>query len=174
RLQPVPRPRLDALRERVVDDHRDVDVLGLVARHVLLELFLRIGNDREVFRGDAVALRAVAVSAERDAPPARLACRQHDAAGDASGEVLLKDAAIDDFTDQGCHALLLSSPVRVVGHSSWSAGLTREGTARLRYCQDGDSQYRSPPPETGTPELADLAEEPGQGVGERFGLLHIR
>src|SRR5215467_12807058 len=107
RLQPIPRPRLHALRERVVDDHRDVHVLGLVARHVLLELFLRVGDDREVFRGDAVALRAVAVAAERDAPPARLAGGQHDAAGDASGEVLLKDAAINDFTDQSCHSFLL-------------------------------------------------------------------
>src|SRR5262247_3288605 len=107
RLKPVPRPRLHALRERVVDDHRDVDVLWLVARHVLLELFLGVGDDREVLRGDAVALRAVAVAAERDTPPARLAGGQHDAARDARGEVLLEDAAIDDFTDQGCHSFLL-------------------------------------------------------------------
>src|SRR5262245_11721919 len=110
-LKPVPRPRLDALRERVVDGDRDVDVLGLVARHVLLELFLGVGHDREVLGGDAVALRAVAVPAERDSPPARLAGRQHDPARDAGGEILLIDTAIDDFTDQGCHSVLLSSPV---------------------------------------------------------------
>src|SRR5439155_6044831 len=108
RLQPVPCPRLDALRQRVVDRDRDVDVLGLVARHVLLELFLGVGDDREVLRGDAVTLGAVPVSAERDAPPARLARRQHDTARDARGEVLLEDTAVNDLTDQGSHALLLT------------------------------------------------------------------
>src|SRR5713101_7946506 len=107
RLQPVPRPRLDAFRERVVHGDRDVDVLGLVARHVLLELFLGVGDDREVLRGDAVSLRTVAVPAERDAPSARLARRQHDPARDARGQVLLEDTAIDDLADQGSHSLLL-------------------------------------------------------------------
>src|SRR5437870_13166972 len=124
-LQPVPRPRLYALRERVVGGDCAVDMLGLVALHVLLELFLRVGDDREVLRGDSIPLRAVAVPADRDAPPARLARRQHDAARDTRGEVLLVDAAIDDFTDQGCHSLLLKL-ARCVGRSSWSAGLTRD------------------------------------------------
>src|SRR5712664_3477021 len=107
RLQPVPRPRLDAFRQRVVHGDRDVDVLGVVARHVLLELFLGVGDDREVLRGDAVSLRTVAVPAERDAPSARLARRQHDPARDARGQVLLEDTAIDNLADQGSHSLLL-------------------------------------------------------------------
>ena len=40
RLQPVPGPGLHALGERVVHADGDVDFLGLVAGHVLLELFL--------------------------------------------------------------------------------------------------------------------------------------
>ena len=72
-LQPVPGPGLDALGEGVVDADGDVDLLGLVAGHVLLELFLRVGDDGEVLGRDAVALRAVAVAAEGDAPPAGLA-----------------------------------------------------------------------------------------------------
>src|SRR5262247_4263448 len=111
RLQSVPRPRLDALGERVVHDHGDVDVLGLVTRHVLLELFLGVGDDGEVLRRDSVALRAVAVATERDAQPARLARRQNDAARDARREVFLEDATVDDLTDQGSHSLLLKSTV---------------------------------------------------------------
>jgi hypothetical protein len=52
-------PRLDALRQGVVHDDRDVDVLGLVTRHVLLELLIGVGDDREVLRGNAVTLGAV-------------------------------------------------------------------------------------------------------------------
>src|SRR3546814_4260475 len=66
----------DVFSSDLVDGDRHVDVFGLVARHVLLELFLRVRDDREVLRGNAVPLRAVAVTAERDAPPARLARRQ--------------------------------------------------------------------------------------------------
>src|SRR5882724_6906555 len=139
RLQPVPRPRLDAFRERVVDGDRDVDVLGLVARHVLLELFLGVGDDREVLRGNAVSLRAVAVPAERDAPSARLARRQNDPACDARGKVLLEDTAIDDLADQGSHLLLLTL-TRLRGDSSWSAGLTTKITATLLSCQGGRRQ----------------------------------
>src|SRR5713101_4783983 len=102
-LKPVPGPGLDALAEGVVDADGDVDFLGLVARHVLLELLLGVGDDRKVFGGDAVALGAVAVAAERYAPSARLAGRQHDAAADARREVLLEDAAVDDLTREMRH-----------------------------------------------------------------------
>src|SRR6267142_1305800 len=124
--QLVPCPRLDALRQGVVHDDRDVDVLGLVTRHVLLELLIGVGDDREVLRGNAVTLGAVSVPAERDAPPARLARREHDPARDTRGEVLLEDAAIDDLTDQGSHSLLLKLAYCVTGRLSWSAGLTRD------------------------------------------------
>ena len=105
RLQPVPRPRLHALAQRVVDADRDVDVLGLVAGHVLLELFLAVGHDGEVLGRDAVTLRAVAVATEGNAPAPGLAGREHDAARDAGGKIFLKDAAVDDLADQGCHTL---------------------------------------------------------------------
>ena len=107
RLQPVPGPRLDALGQGVVDADRDVDLLGLVAGHVLLELFLRVRDDGEVLGGDAVALGAVAVAAEGDAPPPGLAGGEDDAAADARGEVLLEDAAVDDLAGEVRHAFLL-------------------------------------------------------------------
>jgi hypothetical protein len=88
------------LGQRVVEDDRDIRVLRLVARHVLLELFHAVGNDREVLGGNAVTLRTVAVSAERDAPATGLAGREHDAAADSRGQVLLKDPAVDNFDDQ--------------------------------------------------------------------------
>src|SRR5712692_6074065 len=107
RLEYVPRPGLDALGQRVVHADGDVDFLGLVAGHVLLELFLRIRHDGEVLGRDAVALGAVPVAAEGDAPPPGLAGREHDAAADAGGEVLLEDAAIDDLAGEMGHTLPL-------------------------------------------------------------------
>src|SRR5262249_35979591 len=101
RLQSIPGPGLDALGKRVVHADGDVHVLRLVPGHVLLELFLRIGNDGEVFGRDSVALRAVAVTAEGDAPPPGLSGAEHDAARDPRRQVLLEDSAIYDLTDQG-------------------------------------------------------------------------
>src|SRR4029077_14422019 len=98
-----PGPGLDALGEGVVDADGDVDLLGLVARHVLLELFLGVGDDREILGGNAVALGAVTVAAERYAHSAGLAGRQHDAAADARREVLLEDTAVDDLTREMRH-----------------------------------------------------------------------
>ena len=130
RLQPVPRPGLDALRERVVHADGDVHLLGLVARHVLLELFLAVRHDGEVLGGNAVALRAVTVAAEGDAPAARLARGQDDAAADAGGQVLLADAPVDVLTGEMRHADLLGGPeggdglrpaISMMG-SHWSAG----------------------------------------------------
>src|SRR6185369_16895596 len=103
----VPRPRLHPLGQGVVEHHRHVGVLGLVAGHVLLELFLRVGHDREVLGRDAVALRAVAVPPEGDAPAAGFPSRQDDAARDTSGEVFLEDTAVYDLADQRCHTGLL-------------------------------------------------------------------
>src|SRR5207247_2640701 len=95
-----------------------------VARHVLLELFLGVGDDREVLGGDAVALGTVAVATEGDAPSARLACREDDAAADARREVLLEDAAIYDFTREMRHrsSSRWAPPARP---SCWSTGQTR-------------------------------------------------
>src|SRR4030095_4301572 len=67
--------------------------------------FLAVGDDREVLGRDAVTLRAVAVAAEGDAPAPGLAGGEHDAARDPGGKILLEDAAVDDFADQGCHTL---------------------------------------------------------------------
>src|SRR4029453_10562396 len=44
------------------------------------------------------------VPAEGDAPPARLAGREHDPAGDPGGEVLLEDAPIDHLHGEMRHA----------------------------------------------------------------------
>ena len=140
-LQAVPRPRLHALRQRVVEHDRHVDVLGLVAGHVLLELFLGVGDDGEVLGRDAVALRAVAVAPEGDAPPAGLARRQHDAARDAGGEVLLEDAAVHDLDRSGLPYTLLresrGTSGRVVRPRRYSAG--------PRGCQGGSRSNRSGP-----------------------------
>ena len=84
--------------------------LGLVAGHVLLELFLGVRDDREVLGRDAVALGAVAVAAERDAPPAGLAGREHDPAADPRGEVLLEDAPVDHLDGEMRHARPPASP----------------------------------------------------------------
>src|SRR4029453_17164979 len=88
----------------VVPADRDVELLGLVASHVLLELLLGIRHDGEVLGGDPVALRAVPVPAEGDTPPPRLAGREHDPAGDPGGEVLLEDAPIDHLDGEMRHA----------------------------------------------------------------------
>src|SRR5256886_5564181 len=45
RLQPVPRPGLHTLGQGVVHANSDVHVLGLVTGHVLLELFLGVGDE---------------------------------------------------------------------------------------------------------------------------------
>src|SRR5262249_31225733 len=102
-LKPVPRPGLHALGERVVDADGGVDLVGLVARHVLLELLDGVCHDREVLGGDAVALRAVAVATEGDAPPAGLAGGEDDASTDPSGEILLEDTAVDDLAGEMRH-----------------------------------------------------------------------
>src|SRR5262249_8883483 len=75
----------------------------LVARHVLLELLLGIGYDREILCGDAVALRAVAVPPERNAPPTGLPGREDDAASDPRGEILLEDTPVDHLDGEMRH-----------------------------------------------------------------------
>src|SRR5262249_26878104 len=77
--------------------------LGLVALHVLVEFLHAVRDDREVLGGDAVALRAVAVPAEGNAPPTCLACGEDDATTDSSREILLEDAAIHDLTCEMRH-----------------------------------------------------------------------
>src|SRR4030095_14547156 len=105
RLEPVPGPGLHALRERVVHADRDVHLLGLVAGHVLLELFLRVRDDREVLGRDAVTLRTVPVASEGDPPPPGLPCGEDDAAADGRGEFLLEEAAVDALAGEVSHAL---------------------------------------------------------------------
>jgi hypothetical protein len=106
RLEAIPGPGLDALGQGVIEADRDVDFLGLVACHVLLELFLTVGDDGEVLGRDAVPLRTIAVAAEGDAPPPRLARRQHDASADAGRQVLLEDPAVDHLTREMRHCRL--------------------------------------------------------------------
>ncbi len=107
-LEAVPGPGLDALAQGVVHADGNVELLGLVAGHVLLELFLGVRHDGEVLGGDPVSLGAVSVAAEGDPPLASLAGREDDAPGDAGRQVLLEDAPIDDLTDQVGHAILRS------------------------------------------------------------------
>ena len=110
RLEPVPGPRLHALAQRVIDADGDVELLWLVASHVLLELLLGVGHDREVLGRDPVSLGAVAVPSERDAPPPGLPGREHDPAGDPRGEVLLEDAPVDDLDGEMRHARPPAAP----------------------------------------------------------------
>src|SRR5207245_10637624 len=111
----------------------DAGVLRRGAGKVLLGLFLRAGDDGGVLAGDAVALGAVTVAADREPPRSRFAGREHDAARDAGGQVLLKDAAVDDLTDQGCHT---RSSVRRADTGLWSGGPTRGYPRAPRTCQD--------------------------------------
>src|SRR5439155_800657 len=156
-LQPVPRPRLDTLGGGVVHADGHVHVLWLVAGHVLLELFVGVGDDREVLGRDAVALRAVAVAPEGDPPPPGLTCREHDAARDAGGEVLLEDTAVHDLANQGSHALLRALNWALVGWSDHKSATHDVGLSS-----------RSPVP------LADAPKEVGQGAAEEVRLLEIR
>src|SRR5207249_5107520 len=88
--------------------------------------------------------------------------------------VLLKNAAIDDFTDQGCHSVLLGSlSLRREGFIAvgWSDQSLRPPPDPVK---TGDSHDGSVCPETLVSGLVSLAQEAGQGVGERLGLLHVR
>src|SRR5262245_7141417 len=103
RLEPVPGPGFDALAERVVDTDGDLELLGLVASHVLLELLLGVRHDREILGRNAVSLRAVAVAPEGDAPAASLPGREDDPPGDPGGQVLLEDAPVDHLDGEMRH-----------------------------------------------------------------------
>src|SRR3990172_500144 len=109
RLKPVPSPGLYPFTEGVVNADGDVHLFGLIAGHVLLKLFYGIGNDRKVFGGNAVSLRAVAVTAKRDPPPPGPSGGKHNASGDSGRQILLKDPPVHDLTGEVSHLSLLVS-----------------------------------------------------------------
>ena len=84
------------------------ELLSPILAVVPLQLFLGVRHDGEVLGRHPVSLRAVPVAAEGDSPFARLASREDDPAGDSGRQVLLEDAAVDDFTDQVGHTVLRS------------------------------------------------------------------
>src|SRR2546428_10231300 len=63
----------------------------------------------------------------------------------------------------------------VAGRSPWSAGLTRDYGHLLVLSRGGRLRSKSAAdlPESPGALLADLAQETGEGVGQRAGLLHV-
>src|SRR5262249_4848789 len=121
RLQPVPRPGLDALEERVVDADADVDLLGLVLGLALLQRGLVIGHDGEVLGGDPVALGAVAIPAEGDARLSLAVGSEHDGAAEVRRELLLEDSPVDDLDcEESAHAFLPPAQICRITTSSIS------------------------------------------------------
>ena len=132
RLEAVPRPGLHALGQRVVDADGDVDVLGLVAGHVLLELFLACRpRSRSPWPGCRCA-GGCRRSARRQCPTAPPCGPRGRCRGDPGGEVLLEDAAVDDLADQGCHTL--APPVAGLPSRASGQGLAVRWSDQERYC----------------------------------------
>src|SRR5439155_6324259 len=105
RLQPVPRPRLHAFAQRIVDGDANVGFLGLVLGHPFLQSLVVGSDDGEVLGGNAVALGAVTVAAEGDAGLAIVLGGQYDPAADVLGQVLLKDPTVHDlYCEEAAHS----------------------------------------------------------------------
>src|SRR5579884_2466743 len=96
-MQAVPGPGLGALAQRVVHDHRNVDLFWLVLRHAGFERLFVAGDDSEALRRNAVSLRTVSITAKGNAQLAFGMRSQDNSAGNIFCERLLKNAAVDDF-----------------------------------------------------------------------------
>ena len=117
RTHAMPAPRLDPLHHGVVQDHRDVSLVDVHLRPALgLELFLlEVGGDeREVFTGDPVALRGIAVAAVRKGDLAHPTGDHHDVAADVLPKILLKDAPVVHLYAFDHETILLSVLVSLV------------------------------------------------------------
>src|SRR4029077_12164406 len=100
RLQAVPSPGLDALAQGVVHGNGNVHFLRLILRHALFERNVVGGDDGESLGGYAIALRAVAISAEGNARLAFMVRRQYDRARDVSSQSFLEYSAVNYFNSE--------------------------------------------------------------------------
>src|SRR5207237_9317381 len=97
RLQSVPRPGFNALKERVIHRDSDVNFLRLVLGHALLERLLVGADDGEVLRRNPVTLRAIAVPTEGDSGLAFLMRRQDNGPTDPASQSFLVDASVNNL-----------------------------------------------------------------------------
>ena len=91
------RPWPPLVAERVIDDDGDVHLFRLVFRHPFFERHLVGCDDGEALGGDAIALRAVAVTPKGDARLSVAVGGEDDRPADVPCQVLLKDSPIDNF-----------------------------------------------------------------------------
>src|SRR5579864_683943 len=96
-VQPIPCPGLGALRERVVEDYRHVDLLGLVLSHSSLQRLLIVGNDSEALGGNAITLRRISVTSKGKTQFAFVMRSQDHTARYVFCQGLLKDPTVNDF-----------------------------------------------------------------------------
>src|SRR5258708_26596266 len=152
RLKPVPGPGFHALEQGVVDAYGDVHFLGLVAGHVLFELFRGVGHDGKVLGRDTVPLGTVPVAPECDAPLPGLAGREHDPAHNPSSQVFLENTPVHHFTDEVCHVTPLPRSTSRGSRSGllvrWSDHYHAPGAGALSSIISGSTAHISPPTES--------------------------
>jgi hypothetical protein len=108
-LGAIPGPGFHPFTERIIHRDRNIDDRGLVPRHADLQFKLIVGDDGELFGGDAITFWRIAIASEGDTDFAFFARGQHDASTDALAQILLKNAAIHDFYRHCTHGCPPSS-----------------------------------------------------------------
>ncbi len=96
-LQAVPRPRLRALAERVIENDGQIDLLRFVLRHSGFERQFVVGDDGKALRRNPITLRSISITSKGNAQFAFVVRSQNNAARYVLGQGLLKDPSVDDF-----------------------------------------------------------------------------